>query len=119
MLLVVSIENQESRIKSKIKNLNLKEFEIEPRIQIENIDEIRNYLIVQINRNELMGKRHKKVCKVLNYTDHALIAISSILNVFPFQFLLLQLVFQQELRVLQFCVITEGIKKYKPIIKKN
>ena len=45
MLLVVSIENQESRIKSKIKNLNLKEFEIEPRIQIENIDEIRNLFI--------------------------------------------------------------------------
>ena len=30
------------------------------------IDEIRNYLIEEINRNELMSKKHKKICKVLN-----------------------------------------------------
>ena len=27
-----------------------------------NIDETRNYLIKEINRNELMSKKHKKVC---------------------------------------------------------
>ena len=27
-----------------------------------NIDETRNYLIKEINRNELMRKKHKKVC---------------------------------------------------------
>ena len=26
------------------------------------IDETRNYLIKEINRNELMSKKHKKVC---------------------------------------------------------
>ena len=29
------------------------------------MDETRNYLIEAINRNELMSKRHKKVCKIL------------------------------------------------------
>ena len=42
------------------------------------IDEIRIYLIEKINRNELMNKKHKKVCGVLNYTDHLLIVISAV-----------------------------------------
>ena len=29
-------------------------------------DEIRNYLIEEINQNEFMSKKHKKVHKVLN-----------------------------------------------------
>ena len=27
---------------------------------------MRNYLIEEINRNELMSKKHKKVCRILN-----------------------------------------------------
>ena len=46
--------------------------------RLKKIDKIRNYLIDEINRNELMGKKHKKVCRVLNYIDHSLIAISVI-----------------------------------------
>ena len=42
------------------------------------IDEIRIYLIEKINRNELMNKKHQKVCGVLNYTDHSLIVISAV-----------------------------------------
>ena len=42
------------------------------------IDEIRIYLIEKISRNELMNKKHKKVCGVLNYTDHSLIVISAV-----------------------------------------
>ena len=42
------------------------------------IDEIRIYLIEKINRNELMNKKHKKVCGVLNYADHSLIVISAV-----------------------------------------
>ena len=37
----------------------------EPRLK--NIDETRNYLIEEINRNELMSKKYKKDCiKVIN-----------------------------------------------------
>ena len=42
------------------------------------MDEIRNYLIEEINQNELMSKNHEKVCRVLNYVDHLLIAVSAI-----------------------------------------
>ena len=44
------------------------------------IDEIRNYLIEEVNRNELMSKKHKNVCRVLNYIDHLLIAICTIIG---------------------------------------
>ena len=46
--------------------------------RLEKIDEIRNYLIEEINQNELMSKKQRKVCRVLNYIDHSLIAISTI-----------------------------------------
>ena len=43
-----------------------------------NITEIRNYLVKEINWNELMSKKHKKVCRVLNYVEQSLILISTI-----------------------------------------
>ena len=45
---------------------------------MKNINEIRNYLIEEINQNELMCKKHKKVRKALNYIEHLLIIISTI-----------------------------------------
>ena len=35
--------------------------------RLKDIDETRNYFIEEINQNELMSKRHKNVCGVLNY----------------------------------------------------
>ena len=32
----------------------------------------------EINRNELISKNHKKVCKILNYIEQSLILISTI-----------------------------------------
>ena len=43
-----------------------------------NIDETRNYLIDEINRNELMSKKHKSICATLNYIEHFLIVASTI-----------------------------------------
>ena len=37
-----------------------------------------SYLIEEINRNELLSSKHKKVCRVLNYIEHSLILISTI-----------------------------------------
>ena len=34
--------------------------------------------IEEINQNELMTKKHKKVCKILNYIEHLLILVSTI-----------------------------------------
>ena len=42
------------------------------------LKKIRNYLIEEINRNQLMSKTNKKVSRVLNYIDHTLIVICTI-----------------------------------------
>ena len=59
------------------------EEDMNQRFRLKKLDEIRNYLIEEINRNELMSKKHKKVCRVLNYIDHSLIAISAITRYVP------------------------------------
>ena len=46
--------------------------------RLKKIDEIRNYLIEEINQNELMNKKRKKVSRVLNYIKHSHIIISTI-----------------------------------------
>ena len=53
---------------------NIKEYQkrvseenITEEFKLKNIDETRNYLIEEINENELMIKKHKKVYRVLNY----------------------------------------------------
>ena len=51
---------------------------INQKFRLKKVDEIRNYLIEGINRNELMSKKYKKVCRILNYIDHSLIVISTI-----------------------------------------
>ena len=34
--------------------------------RIKNIDETKNYLLEEIKQNELMSRKHKKVCETLN-----------------------------------------------------
>ena len=46
--------------------------------RLKNIDETRNYLIEEIDRNELMTKKHKKACTTLNYIEHFFILGSTI-----------------------------------------
>ena len=45
---------------------------------LKNIDEVRNYFNKQKNQNELMSKKHKNVCRVLNYMKQLLILVSTI-----------------------------------------
>ena len=42
------------------------------------IDEKRNYFIEEIKQNELISKRHKKICRILNYTWHLLILVFAV-----------------------------------------
>ena len=42
------------------------------------IDETRNHLNEEINQNELMSKKHKNVYRVLNYSEHLLVLISTV-----------------------------------------
>ena len=91
--------------------------------RLKKIDEIRNYLIEEINRNESMSKKHKKVCRVLNYIDHSLTVISTItgcVSISAFASLVgIPIGITSSATGLKICVITAGNKKYKSINKKN
>ena len=70
-----------------------------------------------------MSKKHKKVCRVLNYIDHSLIVISTItgcVSISVFASLVgIPIGITSSATGLKVCVITAGIKKYKSIIKKK
>ena len=54
-----------------------------------NTNKTRNYLIEEINLNELINKKHKKVCRTLNYVELFLILASTIVRLLDvFRFLL-------------------------------
>ena len=42
------------------------------------MDETRNYFLKEIKQNELMSKKHKKVCTTLNYIELILVLASTI-----------------------------------------
>ena len=90
---------------------------------LKNIDKTKNYFIEEINPNELMGKKHKKVCRVLNYMEHLLILISTVtrcVSIFTFASLVgITRGIMSSAVELKICVITAGIKKYKSIIKRK
>ena len=91
--------------------------------RLRRIEEIRNYLIEEINRNELMSKKHKKICRVINYIDHSLIVISTTtgcISISAFASLVgIPIEITSSAIELKICVITAGIKKYKSINKKD
>ena len=83
------------------------------------INEIRNYLIKEINQNELMNKNHQKVCTVLNYINHSLVSNSTITGCVSITLVGISIGIASSTIGLKICVITAGIKKYKSIIKKK
>ena len=89
---------------------------------MKNIDEIRNYFIEEINQNELMSKKCKKVCEVSNYIAHMLILVSTVtgcVSISSFASLLgIALVIASSEVRLKICVITAGIRKCKSMTKK-
>ena len=90
---------------------------------LKNINETRNNLIEKINRNELMSKKHKKVCTNLNYIETLLILASAItecifISAFA-SFVGFPIGITSSPIGLKICAIAAGIKKYKSIIKKR
>ena len=83
------------------------------------INEIRNYLIKEINQNELMSKNRQKVCTVLNYIHHSLVSNSTITGCVSITLVGISTGIASSTIGLKICVITAGIKKYKSIIKKK
>ena len=83
------------------------------KFRLKKVEEIKKYLIQEINRNELMSKRHKKVCRNLNYVDYLLFMISIItwctsISRFASLVGILIAITSSELKI---CVITAGTKK--------
>ena len=48
----------------------MSEENIHQEFRLKNMDETRNYLIEEINQNELISNKHKNVYRVLNYIEH-------------------------------------------------
>ena len=46
--------------------------------RMKNIDEARTQLIKEINKNDLISKKHKNVCKALNFMEQLLILFSAV-----------------------------------------
>ena len=90
---------------------------------MKNINEARNYLNEEINQNELISKKYKKVCRVLNYTEGLLILIYTVTGCVSFS-VFASLpgspigITSSPIRLI-FFAITAGIKKYKSINKKK
>ena len=47
-------------------------------LRLKNIDETRNYFLEEIKQNELMSRKHKKVCTTLKYTEQCLTLLALI-----------------------------------------
>ena len=87
-----------------------------------NIDEKRNYLSEKVIQNDLKSKKHKTVFTVLNYIKHQLIfvfPVSGRVSISAFALAGIHIGITSSEIELTICVITAGIKKYQPIIKKE
>ena len=93
---------------------------IRQEFRLKNINETRNYLMEEINLNELISKKHKKVCVSLNYIEHFLILASTItgcVSISAFASLIgIPIGITSSAIGLKICAITTGTKKYKSII---
>ena len=76
-----------------------------------------------MKENELMSKKHKKVCKTLSYIEHFLILASTVtgcISTSAFVSLIgIPKGITSSVIALKICAITAGIKKYKSVIKKK
>ena len=92
---------------------------ISQKFRLKNIDERRNYLIEEINRNWLVSKKDKKICTTLNYIEHFLIFASTITGCAFASLIGIIIGIMCSVIGLKICAITAGIKLYKLIIKKK
>ena len=58
--------------------MNMAEENIDQEFRLKEIDEKRNNFVEEIKQNELISRNHKKICKILNYTEHLLILASTV-----------------------------------------
>ena len=90
---------------------------------MKNIDETKNYSLEEINQNELMSRKHKKVCTNKNCIVHFVIlasAITGCISISSFTSLLrIPIGITSSAIGSKIFAIATGMKKYKSIIEKN
>ena len=79
--------------------------------KLKKIDEKRNYILEEIKHNDLMSRKHKNMCRALNYFEHFPVLISVVSGV--------PVGFASSAAGFNICAVTAGVKKYKPIINKR
>ena len=57
---------------------NMSEENISQEFRLGEIDEKRNYFTEEIKQNELVSKKHIKICNILSYTEHLIILASTV-----------------------------------------
>ena len=96
---------------------------ISQELRSKEIDKIRNYFIEEIKYNELISKKHKQICKILNYTEYLLIlacASTGCVSVPDLPSLAgIPIGIASSAITIKVSITTAGNKKYKSIIKKK
>ena len=96
---------------------------ISQEFNLKNINETRNYFTEGIDQNDLVSKKHKKICTALNYIEHFLnsdYAAARYVSISAFAYLVGILIsITSSAVILKTFAITAGVKKYKSIIKKK
>ena len=99
------------------------EANISQEFRFKNINETRNYLIEEINRKELISKKHNKVCATLNNIEHLLIlgpTTDRCISISAFASLVdIPIGITSSATGLKICAITARIKRCGSIIKKK
>ena len=71
--------------------------------------------IEEIKQNELISKKHKKICNILSYTEHLLIIASTIagyVSIYAFaSFVGIPVGIASSTAMIKICIKTAGIKK--------
>ena len=83
----------------------------------------KKYYVEEIDQNEFMSNKYKKICTTLNYIEHFLISCSAVIgriSISAFASLLgIPIRITSSAIELKICAIATGIKKYQSIIKKK
>ena len=91
--------------------------------RLKNIVEKKNYFLEEIEQNELMSRKHKKVCKTLNYIEHLVTLISTVtgcVSISSFSSLFgIPIKITSSVIGLKSCTLMAAFKNYKSIIKKK
>ena len=91
--------------------------------KLKEMDKTRNYFMEEIKQNELISKKHKKLCKILKYAEHLLIlaaTVSGCVSISALASLIgIPVGIASFATTIKITIIIPQIKKHKSIVKKN